>query len=61
MPSEPEVHGLAALVELQASRLAARAGPDGPAWRATQATLRQLAVAGGAQKHATYPMVMFAA
>ena len=29
MPSEPEVHGLAALVELQASRLAARAGPDG--------------------------------
>jgi predicted RNA polymerase sigma factor len=29
MPSEPEVHGLAALVELQASRLAARTGPDG--------------------------------
>jgi RNA polymerase sigma factor (sigma-70 family) len=29
MPSEPEVHGLAALVELQASRLGARAGPDG--------------------------------
>jgi RNA polymerase sigma factor (sigma-70 family) len=29
MPSEPEVHGLAALVELQASRLGARTGPDG--------------------------------
>jgi len=29
MPSEPEVHGLAALVELQASRLGARAGPGG--------------------------------
>jgi RNA polymerase sigma-70 factor (ECF subfamily) len=28
-PSEPEVHGLAALMELQASRLAARRGPDG--------------------------------
>jgi predicted RNA polymerase sigma factor len=30
MPAEPEVHGLAALVELQASRLAARTGPGGP-------------------------------
>ena len=29
MPSEPEVHGLAALVELQASRLGARTGPGG--------------------------------
>ncbi|MGW6598812.1 RNA polymerase sigma factor [Streptomyces sp. NPDC055036] len=29
MPEEPEVHGLAALLELQASRTAARAGPDG--------------------------------
>jgi RNA polymerase sigma-70 factor (ECF subfamily) len=28
-PSEPEVHGLVALMELQASRLAARRGPDG--------------------------------
>jgi len=29
MPDEPEVLGLLALMELQASRLAARAGPDG--------------------------------
>ncbi|WP_285564849.1 RNA polymerase sigma factor [Streptomyces sp. NBC_01463] len=29
MPQEPEVHGLAALLELQASRTAARTGPDG--------------------------------
>ncbi|MER7725432.1 RNA polymerase sigma factor [Streptomyces sp. NPDC096323] len=29
MPDEPEVHGLAALLELQASRTAARTGPDG--------------------------------
>jgi predicted RNA polymerase sigma factor len=29
MPAEPEVHGLVALMELQASRLAARLGPDG--------------------------------
>ncbi len=29
MPKEPEVHGLAALLELQASRIAARTGPDG--------------------------------
>ncbi|HZN38208.1 MAG TPA: RNA polymerase sigma factor [Planctomycetota bacterium] len=28
-PREPEVHGLAALMELQASRLAARQGPEG--------------------------------
>jgi RNA polymerase sigma factor (sigma-70 family) len=28
-PLEPEVHGLAALMEIQASRLAARCGPDG--------------------------------
>jgi RNA polymerase sigma factor (sigma-70 family) len=28
-PGEPEVHGLLALMELQASRLAARVGPDG--------------------------------
>ena len=28
-PQEPEVHGLLALMELQASRLAARTGPDG--------------------------------
>ncbi|KAB2343411.1 RNA polymerase sigma factor [Actinomadura rudentiformis] len=29
MPEEPEVHGLAALLEIQASRIAARTGPDG--------------------------------
>ena len=29
MPDEPEVHGLAALLELQASRVATRTGPDG--------------------------------
>lgn len=29
MPKEPEVHGLAALLELQAARTAARTGPDG--------------------------------
>jgi RNA polymerase sigma-70 factor (ECF subfamily) len=29
MPSEPEVHGLLALMELQASRLRARVGPEG--------------------------------
>jgi RNA polymerase sigma factor (sigma-70 family) len=29
MPDEPEVHGLLALMELQASRQAARVGPDG--------------------------------
>ena len=29
MPAEPEVHGLVALMEIQASRLAARVGPDG--------------------------------
>jgi predicted RNA polymerase sigma factor len=29
MPTEPEVHGLVALVELQASRIAARTGPAG--------------------------------
>jgi RNA polymerase sigma factor (sigma-70 family) len=29
MPKEPEVHGLVALLELQASRTAARTGPDG--------------------------------
>ncbi|WP_274564667.1 RNA polymerase sigma factor [Streptomyces spiramyceticus] len=29
MPREPEVHGLAALLEFQASRIAARTGPDG--------------------------------
>ena len=28
-PAEPEVHGLVALMEIQASRLAARTGPDG--------------------------------
>jgi RNA polymerase sigma-70 factor, ECF subfamily len=31
LPSEPEVHGLAALMELQASRMRARIGPDGAA------------------------------
>ena len=31
MPEEPEVHALVALMELQASRLAARIGPDGEA------------------------------
>jgi len=30
-PNEPEVHGLVALMELQASRLVARVGPDGEA------------------------------
>jgi len=29
MPDQPEVHGLVALMELQASRLSARLGPDG--------------------------------
>ncbi len=29
MPAEPEAHGLVALMEIQASRLAARLGPDG--------------------------------
>ncbi|MEW2381473.1 RNA polymerase sigma factor [Micromonospora sp. NPDC047707] len=29
MPDEPEVHGLAALLEIQASRVHARTGPDG--------------------------------
>ncbi|WP_406303426.1 RNA polymerase sigma factor [Streptomyces sp. NBC_00879] len=29
MPKEPEVHGLAALLEFQASRIATRTGPDG--------------------------------
>lgn len=29
LPDEPEVHGLLALLELQASRLAARVGPEG--------------------------------
>ncbi|MFE7118488.1 RNA polymerase sigma factor [Streptomyces sp. NPDC057654] len=29
MPGEPEAHGLAALLEFQASRIAARTGPDG--------------------------------
>ncbi|MGW2328625.1 RNA polymerase sigma factor [Streptomyces sp. NPDC001700] len=29
MPNEPEVHGLAALLEFQASRIPARTGPDG--------------------------------
>ncbi|MGW0979322.1 RNA polymerase sigma factor [Streptomyces xiamenensis] len=29
MPGEPEVHGLAALLEFQASRIPARTGPDG--------------------------------
>jgi RNA polymerase sigma factor (sigma-70 family) len=29
MPQEPEVHGLVALMEVQASRTAARVGPDG--------------------------------
>jgi predicted RNA polymerase sigma factor len=29
VPAEPEVHGLAALMEIQASRLRARVGPDG--------------------------------
>ena len=29
VPGEPEVHGLAALLEIQASRLRARIGPDG--------------------------------
>ena len=30
-PGEPEVHGLVALMEIQASRLSARVGPDGEA------------------------------
>ncbi|MEV6171091.1 sigma-70 family RNA polymerase sigma factor [Streptomyces sp. NPDC051954] len=29
MPKEPEVHGVASLLEFQASRMAARTGPDG--------------------------------
>ena len=31
VPQEPEVHGLVALMEIQASRLRARVGPDGRA------------------------------
>jgi RNA polymerase sigma factor (sigma-70 family) len=31
LPKEPEVHGIVALMELQASRFAARVGPDGEA------------------------------
>ena len=31
LPAQPEVHGLLALMELQASRLPARSGPDGSA------------------------------
>ena len=31
LPREPEVHGLLALMELQASRFAARVDPDGSA------------------------------
>jgi len=31
LPKQPEVHGLVALMELQASRFAARVGPDGEA------------------------------
>ena len=31
VPDEPEVHGLVALMEIQASRAAARVGPDGRA------------------------------
>jgi predicted RNA polymerase sigma factor len=31
VPGEPEVHGLVALMEIQASRLASRVGPDGQA------------------------------
>ena len=31
MPEEPEVHGLQALLEIQASRMRARRGPDGEA------------------------------
>jgi len=33
MPAEPEVHGLVALMEIQASRLKARVGPSGEAVR----------------------------
>jgi RNA polymerase sigma factor (sigma-70 family) len=33
MPAEPEVHGLVALMEIQASRLRARVGPSGQAIR----------------------------
>ena len=36
MPREAEVHGLAALMELQASRLRARRGPDGVAGAAAR-------------------------
>ena len=36
VPDEPEVHGLVALMEIQASRLPARIGPDGAAGAAAR-------------------------
>ena len=41
-PSEPEVHGLVALMEIQASRARARVGPDGRADPAARAGPRAL-------------------
>ncbi len=41
-PSEPEVHGLVALMEIQASRFAARTGPDGDADPAARPKSRAL-------------------
>ncbi|WP_404963074.1 RNA polymerase sigma factor [Streptomyces sp. 147326] len=52
MPKEPEVHGLAALLEFQASRMATRTGPDGePVLLADQNRARwnRMLIARGAQ------------
>ncbi|MER6315373.1 RNA polymerase sigma factor [Streptomyces sp. NPDC001581] len=52
MPREPEVHGLAALLEFQASRTATRTGPDGePVLLADQSRSRwnRLLIACGAR------------
>ncbi|MEU6314880.1 RNA polymerase sigma factor [Streptomyces sp. NPDC047014] len=52
MPKEPEVHGLAALLEFQASRIATRTGPDGePVLLADQNRARwnRLLIARGAR------------
>jgi len=50
MPDEPEVHGLLALMEIQASRLRARTGPDGafvPITRQNRAHWDQLLIRRG--------------
>ncbi|KAI1692949.1 hypothetical protein DdX_20941 [Ditylenchus destructor] len=50
MPGEPEVHGLLALMEIQASRLRARTAPDGafvPITQQNRATWDQLLIRRG--------------